>query len=163
LARVRDVLSSLPSPRGGCDWPQAVQAASKALEAGKRAQREIILLTDGQRFGWADDTTLRRWRRLTEQQRGASGPAPRIWVVNVSPDRPADPPNWSLAPLRPSRTIASAGQQVTFHTALELHGQADYQPPHRLRLEIDGQPLQTLKPPASARMEKGQVPLTFRH
>jgi hypothetical protein len=163
LARVRDVLQSLPSPRGGCDWPQAVQAASKALEAGKRAQREIILLTDGQRFGWADDVALRRWRRLAEQMRGASGVAPRIWVVNVSPDRPADPPNWSLSPLRPSRAIASVGQQVAFHTALELRGQAEYQPPHRLRLEIDGQPVQTLKPPASGRLEKGQLPLSFRH
>lgn len=163
LGRARDVLSSLPDPRGGCDWPQAVQAAEKVLEGGSRARREIFVLTDGQRYGWADEVTLRRWRRLAEQHRNPSGVQPRIWVVNFSPDRPAAPPNWSLAPLQPSRTVASAGQELTFRTALELHGQADYQPPHRLRLEVDGQPLSQLRTPTAARMEKGQVPLSFRH
>src|SRR5262249_30617289 len=36
-------------------------------------------------------------------------------------------------------------------------------PPHRLRLEVDGRPVADLKAPAAARLEKGQVPLSFTH
>src|SRR5207244_1148828 len=61
LARVREAVANLPPPRGGCDWPQAVQAAFKLLDAGKRPRREVVVLTDGQRFGWADEASLRRW------------------------------------------------------------------------------------------------------
>jgi hypothetical protein len=161
LARVREALGSLPAPRGGCDWPQAVQAAHKLLADSGRAQRQIVLLTDGQRFGWADDTSLLRWELLANQLREQPALKPSIWAINLGADRPADPPNWSLAPLRASRGIASAGQQITFRTALELHGSQEYRPPYRLRLEVDGKPVANLKPPSAARLEKGQVPLSF--
>jgi hypothetical protein len=161
LARAREALAGLPPPRGGCDWPQAVQAAHKLLAGARRPLRQIILLTDGQRFGWADEASLLRWELLANQLRERPALQPTIWVVNLGSDRPADPPNWSLAPLRASRAVASAGQQITFRTALELHGTQEYRPPYRLHLEIDGKPVTNLKPPAAARLEKGQVPLSF--
>jgi hypothetical protein len=162
LDRVRDHLAHLSPPGGGCDWPAAVQEAHKILaEKSRRPQREIILLGDGQRFGWADAASLVRWELLAHQLRDAPGVKPHLWVVNLDPHRPADPPNWSLAPLRASRAIAATGQQVTFHTALELHGRQGYQPPYRIRLEIDGQPAGDLPAPAAARLDKGQVPLSF--
>lgn len=160
--RVREAIARLPTPSGGCDWPQAVQQAFKILADSGRPQQEILILTDGQRFGWADENTLVRWEllgKLREQQRIS----PRIRVIRLDPKRPANPRNWSLAPLHASRAVASAGQHVTFRTSLQIYGQEEYRKPHRLRLEVDGQPVRNLEAPAEARLEKGQVPVSFRH
>jgi hypothetical protein len=162
LGRLRMTIDRLPPPRGSCDWPLAVQEAFQILSKTTTPRRDIIILSDGQRFGWADETTLMRWELLAKR-RDPAAEQTRIWVVNVDPQRPADPPNWSLAPLRASRAIASVGQQVTLHTALELRGQPAYQPPHRLRLEIDGRSAHDLDAPREIGPEKGQVPISFRH
>lgn len=164
LERVREAIRRLPGPRGGCDWPQAMQAAHKVLAASRRPQRDIVVLSDGQRFGWADENSLLRWELLANQLREQPGGRPGIWVINLDPHRPKDPPNWALAPIVASRAIASVGQQITFRTALQLHGQAEYQPPYQLRVEVDGRPVTTdLQAPASARLDKGQVPLSFHY
>jgi hypothetical protein len=164
LQQVRGKIARLPEPRGGCDWPQAVQAAHKILVRSQRPEREIIVLSDNQRFGWADDNSLLRWELLATELRNESSIRPRVWVVNVAPERPANPPNWTLAPLRASRAIASVGQQITFRTAVELRGQKEYRPPHRIRLEVDGSTVTDLSAPRSADLgDKGQVPLSFSH
>jgi hypothetical protein len=162
LERARRAIGDLSLPRGGCDWPQAVQEAIKIVTANKRPQAEILILTDGQRFGWADENSLSRWEllgKLREQQTIQ----PHIRVVNLDPHRPANPPNWSLVPLRASRVIASVGQQVTFRTALHLHGQQEYKKPYRIYLEIDARPVRNLEAPAEAALENGLVPLSFQH
>jgi hypothetical protein len=161
VERVRASITRLLSPRGGCDWPRAVQEAFKMLADSKRPQQEIIILTDGQRNGWADEDSLLRWESLGKQ--GAmlsrpvqvSGPddistgprkhATRIRVINLDPHRPGSPPNWALAPL------------------LLLHGEQKYQRPHRLYLEVDGRPVRDFDTPVEAPLEKGQLPLSFRH
>ncbi len=164
LGRVRQKVAGMPGPRGGCDWPAALAAAHKVLATSGRPERDIIVLSDNQRFGWADDTSMLRWEMLATELRDQAGPRPRVWVVNVAPERPADPPNWSLAPLRASRAVASAGQTVTFRSALVLRGQKEYRPPHRLYLEVDGSPVTDLTPPPAADLgDKGQVPLSFTH
>lgn len=164
LDRVRDQIRRLPEPAGGCDWPQALQAAQQLLrEKSQRLERDIVLLSDGQRHGWADPNSLLRWELLAHQLKETSGIQPRVWVVNLDPNRPKEPANWSLSPLSASRPVAVPGQKVSFKTALVLRGQQEYRPPYRLRLEIDGRPAGDLKPPTSAKLEKGQVPLTFTH
>jgi hypothetical protein len=165
LELARDRIAHLPAPAGGCDWPAAVEAAQKILAANGRARRDIIVLSDNQRFGWADDNSLLRWELLANALPDESAAkSAHVWVVNLAPDRPAAPPNWSLAPVRASRAVASVGQQITFRTALEIRGQEEYGPPHELRVEIDGKPAATdLKAPATAKLEKGQVALSFRH
>lgn len=163
LERVRDRITTLPGPRGGCDWQQALQAAHQILAKSTRPQREIILLSDNQRFGWADENSLLRWELLSNQLLKQRQLLPRTWVVNLAPERPADPPNWTLEPIRASRAVASTGQQITFRTGLRLLGQTTYRPPYRLRLEVNGQPAGDLVAPQSAKLDKGQAPLSFRH
>src|SRR5262249_44550148 len=63
---------------------------------------------------------------------------PGIWALNLDPRRPANAPNWSLAPLRARRVTAYVKQDIEFQTGLLLHGQTRYQPPQWVRLEIDG-------------------------
>jgi hypothetical protein len=162
LEHAREAITRLASPRGGCDGPRAVQEAFNILAGSKRPQQEIIVLSDGQRFGWADEHSLRTWESLgklhTQQPL-----QPRIRVVTLDPRRPASPANWSLAPLHASRTIASVSQNITFRTALLVYGQGKYQKPHRLYLEVDGRLVRELETPAEAPLEQGQVPISFRH
>lgn len=164
LARVRERVGGMAPPGGGCDWPSAVQAAEKILSASKRGEREIILLSDGRRYGWADERALLRWGLLaSEFAKENTDAPPRLWYVNVDPDRPADLPNWALAPLRGNRPVVPVEREVTFHGELILAGQADYEPPHRLRLEVDDKPVRDLDSPRAAKLNKGKVPFSFRH
>src|SRR5262245_28851386 len=100
--RVRAALGKLSAPRGGCDWPRALGEAARLLQAqSQRAQREVIVLTDGRKHGWADADSLFQWEMLSANLGAAhgsgGGPAakpPRVWVVNVAADRGDDaPPN----------------------------------------------------------------------
>jgi hypothetical protein len=175
LALVRDKIATLPPPRGGCDWPAALHEAHRILAAhAKQPEREIVVLGDGQRQGWADPDTLFRWEMLATQLRSeaaqaeaAGGPLqnPRIWAVNVRPDRQADssPPNYALAPIQATRAVAWAGQRLKFKTALTVTGPQEYEPPHRLRLEVDGKLVGEVPAPAKAPLATIQVPLTFMH
>jgi hypothetical protein len=160
--QVRTSIQNLPPPRGGVDWPSAVQAAVQILQSSQRAQREIIILTDGQRFGWADDASLLRWELLSNRFNPEGAFKPRVWVVNMDPKRPENPPNWSVNPLRTTRAVAAAGREVTFHTSLQRHGNIESSTPDHVHLEIDGRPAGDLRIPA-AQLDRGQIPVTFRH
>jgi hypothetical protein len=164
---VRDLLDRLPRPAGGCDGPGAVREAHALLAAqGKQPAREVIVLTDGQRRGWADAGSLRRWERPAAQLGPRDDAVPsRLWIVTVG--RPVDPgrpaPNYALQPLRPARTVAWVGQRVRVRTAITVSGRQSYQPPYRLRLEADGRPVADLEPPPGAALVNGQVPFDFSH
>jgi hypothetical protein len=166
LEKVRATIHKLPTPAGGADWPSAVQLAHQILHANsKRPHRDIIVLTDGQRHGWADDSTLLGWGTSAGAiSKERADVLPRVTVVNFAADRPADPPNWSLAPITSTRAVAAKDREVMFKTALQLRGQKEYLKPYKVRLEIDGQFEKDLQPPEKAELGKeGQVPLTFTH
>ena len=108
-------------------------------------ERDIIVLSDGQKFGWADATACSAGKPLARQLGGwqaAGRPAatpPRLWVRQRRP--PTGPPirptgRWRrCAPTGPSCRSAS---EVTFRTDLELRGQNGIPPPYSIRLEVDG-------------------------
>jgi Aerotolerance regulator N-terminal/von Willebrand factor type A domain len=165
---VPQAVREMPQPGGGCDLPAAVQSANAVLNKSERAERDVIVLTDGQRFGWSDPATIQRWQQLARQigagkPHGAAGPPPRLWVVNVDPNRDPDPPNWSLPPLRVNRPVVPVGREVTFRTDLTIHGQNAYTPPYSLSLEVDGELVRRLEPPRASALAKGKIPLTFTH
>ena len=97
-------------------------------------------MTDGQRAGWADETTLPRWE-LTG--RGGAG-RPRIWVANVAANRPSEPFNYSLEPIAAARGVAAADRDVRFRSALRTTGKPTGPPLHSVKLEIDGRPTGTV-------------------
>jgi hypothetical protein len=167
LDRARDEIMQLPPPSGSCNWPAAVEAAHTVLKDSQRPDREIILLGDGQRETWADDATLFRWEVLRSQlgyvKGGADPGKPRLWVVNVEPQRPAEVRNWSLTPLSRHGLVTPLDRDATFHTDLVLSGQTEYTPPYRLSLEVDGQLVRHLDPPRGGKLDKGKVPFTFTH
>ncbi len=167
LERVRAALAKLPAPAGGCDWPAAVEEAHRILKKSQRPHRDIILLTDGQRHGWADDHALLGWTTAARNlSRDRADIAPRVTVINLDPDRPKEPPNWALVKFTSSRAVAAKDREVRFKADLQLRGQKDYQPPWKLRLEVDGQPARDLPAPPTARLDQSGnvlIPLTFAH
>lgn len=163
LEKARQTLEKLPEPRGGADWPQAVQTAHEILQESRRPLREIVLLSDGQRHGWSDAVSMLHWEFLGNRLKQEAAVGPRVFAVNLMPKREKEPVNWMLTPIQASRAVASAGQEIRFRTALVLAGQESYRPPHRLRLLVDGQPQKDINFPDSARAEKGRVPITFSH
>src|SRR5262245_28513919 len=120
--RVLDALERLPEPGGTCDFGLALQAAYNILDDSDRSERDVVLIGDGQRFGWADQRSLLGWEDLAGK-RGDDEIKPNLWVVNLDPTRPEKPANWSLGPVSASRAVVAAGQDVTFRTAIRLHGQ----------------------------------------
>jgi hypothetical protein len=137
LDLARRVIRDLPPPGGGCDWPQAVQEAQRILARSGRPTRHIILLGDGQRTGWSDPHSLGYWEALADDVPADADLRPGIWALNFDPRRAANPPNWSLSPIRGKRVTAYVKQDVELETDLLLHGQATYEPPEWVRLEVD--------------------------
>ena len=118
LHEVGAKLGRMPRPRGGVEWEKSVQEAYRILEEGKNPHKEIVILTDGQRYGWADPKSLAYWQSLAEwTSQGVS--TPRIWVVNVAPDRPDDAPNWLVSPITANRAVATVGREVRFKFDLQ--------------------------------------------
>jgi hypothetical protein len=157
LDKARGAIADAPKPRGGINMAAAVREAILILKAGGKAQRDVVILTDGQRHGWADPKSLERWELLAGGT--PEGDMPNLWVVNVVPDRSPDLPNWSLSPIQSSRAVAAVGREVKFKTELQLHGPAGMKGPDKVKIEIDGRPAGDHRPPAIA--DKGRIPLSI--
>ena len=161
-------ISEMKRPGGGCDLPAAVQSALALLGKSTRSARDVIVLSDGQKFGWSDPGALQRWEQLARQvgagkPQGAAAAPPRLWVVNVDPKRDPDPPNWSLPPLRVNRPVVPVGREVTFRTDLEIRGKTAYTEPYSLGVEVDGEFVRRLKAPPPSALVKGKLPLSFTY
>lgn len=149
-------LSELPPPAGSCDMPLAVDSAYQILAASHRPHQDVIILTDGQRKGFADESTKSRWRRL--RQKAEPSEHTGLWVVNLQGERTAAPANWILGSVHSGRALAL--QRTSLESALRLHGEA-YEPPHSLRVELDGAPAGNLPAPSPGDFRNGQIPLGF--
>src|SRR5262249_54153526 len=140
---------------GSSNWPEAIKRAWSILESSQKADREIVLLGDNQKFSWADSDTLFRWELLAgelglaKSTSGSPAPRPRLWMVNLAADRSSNPPNWALTPLRGNRPVVPVDREVTFQSDLVLFGQKSYSPPHRIRLEVDGKHVRNIAPPGA--------------
>ncbi len=156
--QARNALELLAPPGGTADWPAAVQAALGLLADGG-VNRHVVVVGDGQRYGWADAATLARWELLRKAADRDSASAPRVWVVNVAGGRPANPANWSLDPITAGRAVAAAGREVTFRSAVRPTGAGGPNAVPRVRLEVDGRAAGEVKPGGPA--VGGAAPLTF--
>jgi len=158
---VRTKVEAMPKPRGNVDWSKSMLEAFRVLQAGANPEKEIIILTDGQRHGWADPKSLENWELLVQTL--PQGMAmPRVWVVNVTPDTGPAAPNWFIAPITSNRTVATLGREVKFKFDLHL-SQDDRReeneeasaaqelpaPPPKVNFEVDGQPAGQKSPPAA--------------
>ena len=143
-ALAKGALELLAEPGGTADWPRAVQAATTLLVAVP-ANRHILILSDNQKYNWADETTLAKWELFAQRSPSDSS---RIWVADVAPDRPSETRNASLEPLTTGRAIASAGRDIEFRTTLNTANMT-FADVGKLQLEVDGRAVQELVPNSS--------------
>lgn len=166
--RARRRLKELPEPGGSSNWPEAIRTAGSLLTKSQKGNREIILLSDNQKFGWADADTLFRWELLTGELKAKDGIAPQVWSVNLAAARAARLPNWALGAIQSNRPVVPIDREVKFDSEIFLYGQKGYRPPHRLRLEVDGKHVRDLPPPGGkgtnlSLPKDGRVPFSFTH
>lgn len=158
-------------PRGNADMARSLAAAWKHLQTRSVASmKEIVVLTDGQRHGWADVASLSALDHLGQQWHSDAAAArldgkvtPTLRVVKVGVELPKSMPNYSLAPVTASRGIAKIGAKIRFQTALHLAGFAEYRRPRPVRILVDGKDVQTLPLPENVDLTRGQIPLAFDH
>ncbi len=166
---IREALAQLPPPTGNADWPRSVADAWTLLrDQGQARRRDIILLTDHQKYGWADAATLIQWQTLarrihSEREAGKDDPAlvtPSLWAVKLGSERAG--PNLRLAPLSSARTVAGVGQRLRFTTTLYWEGIHDRRPPRKIEVTI-GTETHNLTLPEVLESDAGRLPLSFEH
>jgi len=157
LPLVAGAIRDMPKPRGGINLAAALREATQLLATSGLSQRDIVVLTDGQRHGYADPKSLERLELLSSGI--PEGDWPAVWAVNVVPDRPENAPNWSLSPIRSTRGVSAVGREVKFKTELQSVGVGRGVAPPKVRFEIDGRPAGDQAPPTLT--GGGRVPLTF--
>ena len=102
----RAALDLLPTARGSADWPAAVEFAARTFESA-----ELLVVTDGQRFGWTDERALTRWDEIARKMS-----LPRVWVTTVSA---SDAVAAGITTFRAFRAVATVGGEVRFEGTAE--------------------------------------------
>lgn len=156
LSLVTGAIRDMPKPRGGINLAASLREATQLLATVGNVRRDIVFLSDGQRHGQADPGTMERLELFAGGI--PEGEWPTIRTVNVVPDRPDNPPNWSLSPIQSTRGVAAVGREVRFKTELQFSG-ADPGKPPRVRFEADGRPIGDQTPPTIT--TGGRIPLSF--
>ncbi len=159
------------TPNANPDMPQTLAVAWKHLQArGKAATKEIVVLTDGQRHGWADPAALsaldhlgNQWNADADRAKSEGSAIPSLRVVTVGGALPKPLANFSLAPLTASRTVIKVGQKATFRSAFVLEHMAKHLQTMSIIVRIDGVETQKLALPEQIDLKKGQIPLAFQH
>lgn len=161
--RIREALNHLPPPRGGVNWPEAVQAAMGLFEDNGK-QHEILLITDGQAHGWTDEKTLIRWDLLSHSVKWDEN-SPSLRLIDLAGDAPPTLPNWSLHSLMATRPLVPVGREVTFKAELQLSIPASSTvgstaPPNSIQIEVDGRQTEEHKP-FNTIDSRGRLPFSF--
>lgn len=117
-------LSDAPAPRGSSDLAASVSEALRVLESTKNTERDVVILTDGQREAWRPGETA-RWdllRALHAQERRQTGITPRIWALNVGTGAKPEGADGSVAPLELTRGLVPSGLPIRIETAIANAG-----------------------------------------
>ena len=162
---------TVPQHGANPDMPQALSQAWRLLQTrSKAAVKEIVVLTDRQKHGWADLTTLAaldavggQWHGEMEQTKSDGRAIPSLRVIPVGAELPEMLPNFALSPLSSRRGVAMLGQKIEFQTALHMDGLPKYVPPRAINVTVDGKIVQRLPLPDGVDLKHGQIPLRFEH
>jgi hypothetical protein len=106
LVRIRTALDQVHPSGGSSDLAAALTRAFQSIERTENPLREVIILTDGQRFAWRP-AELERWTLLRELHRALPVP-PRIWSLSFGIRAASDGPNAAVGPLELKRGLWAA-------------------------------------------------------
>lgn len=111
-ARVIGQLNSIPAAAGSADWPSAVASAAALFDDPSR-DRHIVILSDCQRYGLADDSAQSRWSLAVPPSENPL----RIWIVPVSDAGPKSPV-LAFEPITTANGLVLANRDITFRTRI---------------------------------------------
>ncbi|MEZ6061255.1 MAG: VWA domain-containing protein [Planctomycetaceae bacterium] len=134
---VRDSIVQLAPPSGAANLQAAGELAVGMLSRSSNGRREIIVLTDRQRAGWAVENDP-LWKRFDDL---LSFPSvrPRFWVVDISDGLAPLGQNIAVGRLDLSRDLTVPGFPVRFRVAVRNSGSTAVVVP--LHVLVDGQRL----------------------
>jgi von Willebrand factor type A domain/Aerotolerance regulator N-terminal len=162
LRKVEAALSDLPTARGGSDLPMAIAEALRLLDAPGNPSRDIIVLTDGQRFAWRPEERA-RWsilRELLNDVARRTGVSPRIWAIPFGNAAVADLANASVGPLELSRGLITPHLPITVVTSVSNGGSGSIT--RTAELLVDGQPSRAMTQVVGPIPPGGKAPLSFK-
>ena len=163
LRKVEAALADAPPARGSSDLPAALAEAFRLLETPGNPGRDVIVLTDGQRFAWRPDEPA-RWALLRELHKDLarrSGVAPRIWSLSFGAEATAaDGPNGSVAPLELSRGLITPDLPITVTTFVANSGPGPLS--RTAELLVDGKAAPGMAQAVGPIPAGGKAPLTFK-
>jgi len=170
-AWLRQHLDSLSEPAGAAEGPRAVHDAYRLLRSlDSSRRREIVIVSDRQRFGWTDAAGLLQWRQLKDAldgDRALAADDPQVVVPSITwrhfgdADALKNAAHYRLAPLEAPRTLVGVGQKLRLSTALHGERLPRYVPPRSLEVRVNNEPVQELTVPTDLQFKDGQAPLTF--
>ena len=158
LKRVGSALESVKSARGSSDLPAAIALAFGILERSGNPAREVIVLSDGQRYPWRPGESA-RWDLLRSLHARLTVP-PLLWSITFRPDEASDLPNASVGGLSISRSLLAPGLPVELTATVLNAGPGAFS--GALELLIDGQNAGGSAQPIGPVPPGGRVPVNFR-
>jgi hypothetical protein len=156
--KIDAVLAGWKRSRGSSDLPAALGEAFRILERTQNPGRDVILLTDGQRFAWRPGEP-KRWDLLRALHKRLPV-APRVWSIGFGMGKPSDAPNGAVGPLQVSRALVTPGLPVVVTTALSNAGPGPLT--RTAELLIDGHLAPGTAQVVGPIPAGGQAPLSFR-
>lgn len=132
-----DRLQGIRPAWGSSDLAAALVEAFSLLEtSSKNPQRDVIVVTDGQRFAWRPEEQA-RWKLVRDLHRRLD-PAPSLWVLELAPPPPIDTPNGAVSRIELGRPRARVGEPIA--TTITVENQGPGSLTRSVDLLIDGEP-----------------------
>ena len=160
LGKVQTLFDALKPPRGASDLAAALAESLRILERTENPGRDVIVLSDGQRFPWRPGETG-RWDLLRTLRSRMTVP-PRIWSSWFEPGKSNDASaaNASVAKLTVSRSLLTPGLPLDVTADVSNAGPGEFSGSAELLVDdnlASGTP--QVVPPIPA---GGRVPVHFR-
>lgn len=130
----RDALIDVPQPTGTSDIPAALQVALRDLLQTANLDRDVVIVTDGQRLPWRVDQRD-AWNAV-DQLLQQSRITPRIWVLTAE-GTPEQRANLAIGPVELSQDLAMPGATIQVRAPVRMFGSAAPQN-CTVRLDING-------------------------
>ncbi len=134
-AALRRALQGLRCTRGSMDLPKTLAFAAARLQEGQNAGKEIVVLTDGQRVGWAPEDRA-RWQFLASTLDGLAE-RPSI-ICRIFP-LPAECRNCAVGEITCSRRVVGTDRAVQIGVRV-LNAGTNESGRLVLKLTVDGAP-----------------------
>ena len=158
MAKVDALLDRLKSQRGASDLPAALAEAFRILERTKNPGRDVIVLTDGQRFAWRPGD-LGRWALLRTLRQRITVP-PRIWSIAFEAGPTSGGPNALVERLSVSRSLVTPGLPLEVTADVSNAGPGSFS--GTAELVVDAQPASARPQAVGPIPAGGRTPLHFR-